>query len=1040
MLLFTPSVAATFSSVYHINKRKNHQLKNKITMSVPSLLFSGEENNEEFSLLNEIHHNQIQSLIDLHKIPDELWLTRKRIEAGVLEQKKQREMLTNIQERLAQCRLERTRNLKRIIERPRSQSPPSERLNRLNALEQQMKRLNLFTAQPISSSNIGTNYSNKIKEEIKQKKIKEIIQEFYELKRNINKLRENTKLQLNETNSLLNQKMGILTRQLKREIILNRRISIAKLEKMKEKEINIFRIENQKLGSLNEENVNKAESAENRLKEIIERICSLPFVNISCSFSDNYDYSSISNLIISIRSAIERSVLNERKKGEASLEAYKVQANEELVNERLNNERKLKNIEIEKRLLFEQEKVEWIVEKNKLINELEQIKTDKSVEIAKIEANIKLIEMDKIKMNNLEENKFTKEISQNNEKHKIEINEYKLNLNDLKTKLVIEQKEHQKSQIIVNQLEEIKSVRNEELITAYNRLSSVESQLAIACQNTEEATIKHKKEKHELYLEQLEASELRLKKEREDWLADAESADRDWKAQNKLITKAETNRKELIKSLDYANSKLAELERKLDSQFQKEQMLRSELLKLKEELAEERIQTENIIEGKEKEFKKELDNFKLEVAEHKVKKAAELCQKLSAELDKLSEKSFNQSTSSEKLLADLEETKGELSIFRDSLENEKRKNVQLETEIRQMEKERIRIENIFERRMNSESKQFKLIEEKRKDNNSIEILIKKLEEKIFGKHTFGELTKRINIIFNYLLKISEENNQRINDLEQELINKQQQIINQKESLNGRNEENKLLKLKLDKTKNELKNKINEDNLEKEYLLKRKTLEIRIEQLEQILTIERAENANEIERIRKELKEERNHSKIIENELLTIKLKTKATITEEVLENKKTTEKEYQLKEKLEQTKIENISLIKRIEIAEKRELESKILETKLSSELHELRLQRRETVKELENLQRELRETKITNQEIEIQLKRFVREKAKFEGKIEALEMDRRRVSAIIKQTTLEKNALNKSLNTMERENSELQKHCRSLQTQVERLEEKLLV
>ena len=54
--------------------------------------------------------------------------------------------------------------------------------------------------------------------------------------------------------------------------------------------------------------------------------------------------------------------------------------------------------------------------------------------------------------------------------------------------------------------------------------------------------------------------------------------------------------------------------------------------------------------------------------------------------------------------------------------------------------------------MNSESKQFKLIEEKRKDNNSIEILIKKLEEKIFGKHTFGELTKRINIIFNYLLK------------------------------------------------------------------------------------------------------------------------------------------------------------------------------------------------------------------------------------------------------------------------------------------------
>jgi len=82
-------------------------------------------------------------------------------------------------------------------------------------------------------------------------------------------------------------------------------------------------------------------------------------------------------------------------------------------------------------------------------------------------------------------------------------------------------------------------------------------------------------------------------------------------------------------------------------------------------------------------------------------------------------------------------------------------------------------------------------------------------------------------------------------------------------------------------------------------------------------------------IRKELKEERNHSKIIENELLTIKLKTKATITEEVLENKKTTEKEYQLKEKLEQTKIENISLIKRIEIAEKVKIKFIIIKNNL---------------------------------------------------------------------------------------------------------------
>uniref|UniRef100_A0A914L9I0 Uncharacterized protein n=1 Tax=Meloidogyne incognita TaxID=6306 RepID=A0A914L9I0_MELIC len=148
--------------------------------------------------------------------------------------------------------------------------------------------------------------------------------------------------------------------------------------------------------------------------------------------------------------------------------------------------------------------------------------------------------------------------------------------------------------------------------------------------------------------------------------------------------------------------------------------------------------------------------------------------------------------------------------------------------------------------------------------------------------------------------------------------------------------------------------------------------------------------------------------------------------------------EIKLKEnkQIDNFKFENISLIKKLEIAEKRELEAKMLEDKLRSELHELRLQWRQSVKELEALQKELRECKISRQEMESQLKRFEREIIKYKGQIEALEMDRRRVDAIIKQTTLERNALNKSLNTMERENSELQKYCRSLQSQVERLEQ----
>lgn len=45
------------------------------------------------------------------------------------------------------------------------------------------------------------------------------------------------------------------------------------------------------------------------------------------------------------------------------------------------------------------------------------------------------------------------------------------------------------------------------------------------------------------------------------------------------------------------------------------------------------------------------------------------------------------------------------------------------------------------------------------------------------------------------------------------------------------------------------------------------------------------------------------------------------------------------------------------------------------------------------------------------------------------LEMDKRRIEAIIRQTTLERHALDKSLITMEKENAELYKNCQNLQS-----------
>uniref|UniRef100_A0A914NSM2 Uncharacterized protein n=1 Tax=Meloidogyne incognita TaxID=6306 RepID=A0A914NSM2_MELIC len=453
MLLFTPSVAAAFCSVYDKRKKYHKPLSLKGRgMSVPSLYF--DEENEEMEgtsgALNENIPHQIQSLVDLHQIPGELWLTRRRIEAGVREQRKQREMLTNVQERLAQCRLERTKQSKfeRItspFRLPRSHSPPnsSERFaptyhlperpstshrrqqcstfaistgdefsrnifnenesiniperqfrNRLTALEQQMERLNLFTAQSLSSKLEEENFfEEKTKKElIFQRKTKELIEEFIKLKRKINQLRENTKLELKEVNSEFEERMEALMRQLKREMILKRRTFTDEAEKSKEKEINILRAENQKLISSYEDAENRAELSENRLKELLERIWSIPSLNnenIENSFSsissDNY-LPAIDNLIIAIRLSIDRASFS-------SLEAYRAKAREELTNERLKSEKELKNIEREAKLQLERRESEWAAERLELLTELEDAKADKSIESEKMET--KRAEMDK---------------------------------------------------------------------------------------------------------------------------------------------------------------------------------------------------------------------------------------------------------------------------------------------------------------------------------------------------------------------------------------------------------------------------------------------------------------------------------------------------------------------------------------------------------------------------------------------------------------------------------------------------------------------
>uniref|UniRef100_A0A914MIR6 Uncharacterized protein n=1 Tax=Meloidogyne incognita TaxID=6306 RepID=A0A914MIR6_MELIC len=487
-----------------------------------------------------------------------------------------------------------------------------------------------------------------------------------------------------------------------------------------------------------------------------------------------------------------------------------------------------------------------------------------------------------------QKNRYLIELTENNERFQTEITEYQTNIVDLEEQLFAEQKERQTIQELTNELKEAKNALNEELLAASTRLSNVESQLAIALQNTEEITNKLRREGRDLanklvdteaeietLKEQLKTSEKRLKKERDEWHSDIERADKDWKAQSKLLTKAETQKKELIKELNIANSKLNEIELKLESRIQKEQTLRTELIKLKEELAEERIQAENVFEEKEKEFKKEIDRLKFELlersneltltiereaeltvkledAEHRLTKASELCKRLTKELDELSEKSFVQNTSTEKLLADLDEAKGEIIIYKGSLEEQKRRNIQLETEIRQLEKERVRIENIFEKWKNKEEKQKLNIKE---DLNSLEILIKNWEEKIFGNLVKNEdkLTKRVKELIEELFI---QNIKKINELEIEnniysnkLISEQQKIINLKEEISLKNNEfNKLFNL-FEKSKNEKEIKLNEEysEAERDWLKRKRILERRLEELEQTLNIEKMENLKEIEK-------------------------------------------------------------------------------------------------------------------------------------------------------------------------------------------------
>ncbi|KAI1718488.1 rootletin [Ditylenchus destructor] len=127
--------------------------------------------------------------------------------------------------------------------------------------------------------------------------------------------------------------------------------------------------------------------------------------------------------------------------------------------------------------------------------------------------------------------------------------------------------------------------------------------------------------------------------------------------------------------------------------------------------------------------------------------------------------------------------------------------------------------------------------------------------------------------------------------------------------------------------------------------------------------------------------------------------------------------------------------VERIEVLEKVVRESEVTIKEKTRIIEHFREERLTSIADVDEVRRQLMRSEAARREFESQVARLKRECNAQKTHIEALEMDKRRIEAIIRQTTLERHALDKSLITMEKENAELYKNCQNLQNQLIQLE-----
>uniref|UniRef100_A0A8R1I3G8 Lin-5 (Five) Interacting protein n=2 Tax=Caenorhabditis japonica TaxID=281687 RepID=A0A8R1I3G8_CAEJA len=110
-------------------------------------------------------------------------------------------------------------------------------------------------------------------------------------------------------------------------------------------------------------------------------------------------------------------------------------------------------------------------------------------------------------------------------------------------------------------------------------------------------------------------------------------------------------------------------------------------------------------------------------------------------------------------------------------------------------------------------------------------------------------------------------------------------------------------------------------------------------------------------------------------------------------------------------------------------------ETDLRQQLETAKNDKRVALKELEDIKRRLSQLENERRNASQLSDSWKKEKATLVKKIEIMENDKRRTDAAIRETALQREAIEKSLNAMERENKELYKNCAQLQQQIAQLE-----